>query len=95
MTHDLVWDLLRDEFFATSHFEHRFKRTGPDQIRIREPDLDFYLPYKNLSTSHIHLILLDVVLKLIQANGPTSPLDARLRLLVLRTFRSTKQGANI
>lgn len=73
ISHDLMWDLLRDEFFATSHFGHRFKRIGPDQLRICEAELDFYLPYRNLSTSQIHLILLDVVLKLIQANGPIKP----------------------
>jgi hypothetical protein len=70
LSEDVVWDSIRDEFFATSHFGHRFKRRSRRQIDILEPDLTFYLPYQNLATSQIQLVYLDIALKLLQAAAP-------------------------
>lgn len=69
LTEDLVWDLIRDELFATSNFGHRFKRRSRRQLDILEPQLTFYLPYQNLGTSEIQLVYLDIALKLMQASA--------------------------
>lgn len=82
LTEDLVWDSIRDELFATSHFGHRFKRRSRRELDVLEPNLTFYLPYQNLATSQIQLLYLDIALKLVHASAP----DDRWTLILDTAF---------
>ncbi|MBN2526975.1 MAG: hypothetical protein JXR76_11330 [Deltaproteobacteria bacterium] len=68
---DLMWDSIRQEFFQTSTFGFKFKRTSHRELEIKVPknNRDFYLPQALISGGESTLAFLEIVLKVIQLHS--------------------------
>lgn len=61
---DLIWNTLKDEFFASTFYPCRFRRTGAREVEIALPGKSFYLPPENLSRSEQVRIILALVFRI-------------------------------
>lgn len=61
---DLIWNALRDDFFASTFYPCRFKRTGLREVEIALPKRPLYLSPENLSHSEQVRIILALVFRL-------------------------------
>lgn len=69
-TEDLVWDSLREEFFASSTFGYRFRRIGHRSVEVLVPDgRDFFLHHESLSFTEKQLAFLEIALKLVSCTS--------------------------
>jgi hypothetical protein len=69
-----VWDSLDSELFATSTFGYRPKRRGKQTVRFATPESgDFHIPFAALGSGVQTLAILDILLKLLQANPRNPP----------------------
>lgn len=61
---ELIWGSLRDEFFSSSLFGYRVRRTGKRKAEIRVPDgRNYYLDHGSLSYGEICMAYMDIVFK--------------------------------
>lgn len=70
---DHIWDGLREELFAGAPFGSRIRRVGEYMAEVQTAEHDFFLPTSNLSGSERTLVLLDVLLRLLQADPRPTP----------------------
>jgi len=60
-TEELLWDSLRDDFFASSLFGYRIRRTGWRRLSVLVPDgRTFYLPHTALSFTEQQFLFLEI-----------------------------------
>lgn len=104
---DFIWNALKDEFFATTFYPCRFRRTGLRDIEIALPGRDFYLPPANLSHSEQVRIVLALVIRLCAVDKRRLPwlvivdssfaarLDSEGLTCVLKAFAHERAGLQL
>jgi hypothetical protein len=67
---NMIWDALREEFFATSIFGYKLRRAGHRKIEILVPDgRSFYLPHTNLGHTELKMVVLEIAIKLARCSA--------------------------
>src|SRR5690606_22996222 len=61
---NVVWNALKDDFFASAFYACRFRRIGVREVEIALPGRSFYLPPENLSHSEQVRIIFALVTRL-------------------------------
>ena len=70
----MIWDMLHEEFFLTSTFGYRLKRTGIRTVKFRVPDgRKFYLPFGLLSSTEQALAIVDILLRILRTDPRNPP----------------------
>ena len=104
---EVIWNALKDDFFASTFYRCRFKRTGEREVEIALPGRSYYLPSENLTHSEQVRVILALVYRLCSVDmrrlswlvvvdsSFASSLDREGLRSVLNAFGNTRAGLQL